>query len=75
MMVMADLAPPHPAEKFLRPIRAGTVQAVRILMIDALHFEAAVKIVPCAGFIGMDDGAFCAQSDASKLHWRIFSAA
>ena len=29
-----------------RPIRAGTVQAVSLLVIDALHFKAAMQIIP-----------------------------
>ncbi len=27
-------------------------------MIDALHFELAVQVVPAVAFVGVDDGAF-----------------
>ena len=42
VMVMADFSAAHTAEKFLRPIRAGAVETVSLLMVDALHFKAAV---------------------------------
>ena len=38
----ADLAATQAAEIFLRPIRAGAVQAVGFLVVDALHFEPGV---------------------------------
>jgi hypothetical protein len=58
MVMVANLTTAHAAEKFLRPIGAATVEAVSLLMIDPLHFELAVQIVPHAGFVGMNDGAF-----------------
>jgi hypothetical protein len=45
-MMVANLSPAHAAEKFLRPIGAGTVQAVRFFVIDTLHFEPAMQLVP-----------------------------
>jgi hypothetical protein len=46
MVMMPDLGAAHAAEKFLCPIRASAVEAVGFLMIDALHFKAAVQLVP-----------------------------
>jgi hypothetical protein len=34
------------AEIFLGHVRASAVQRVRLLMVDELHFEARVKVVP-----------------------------
>ena len=56
-MVMPDLGTPHAAEKFLRPIRASAVQAVRLFVVDALHLITGMQIVPGAGFVGVNDGA------------------
>jgi hypothetical protein len=52
-----DLDAAHTAEKFLCLIRASTVEAIRLLMVDPLHFEAAMRIVPSPGFVGMDNRA------------------
>jgi hypothetical protein len=46
MVVVADLGTAHAAKEFLRPIGASAVEAVRLLMVDALHFEAAMKCIP-----------------------------
>ena len=48
--LMADLGAPHTAEKFLCPIRAS--EAVCLFMIDTLHFEAAMKLIPIGRFVG-----------------------
>jgi len=50
MVMMADLGAPHTAEKFLCPIRAS--EAVCLFMIDTLHFEAAMKLIPIGRFVG-----------------------
>jgi hypothetical protein len=57
VVMVANLSAAHAAEKLFRPVRAGAVEAVRLLMIDALHFEAAVQRIPRAAFVGVDDGA------------------
>ena len=59
MVVVSNLGATHAAEKFLRPIRASAVEAVRYLVIDALHFEASMKIVPARGLIRVDDRSLC----------------
>jgi hypothetical protein len=46
MVMMADLGAPHTAEKFLCSILASAVKAVCLFMIDTLHFEAAMKLIP-----------------------------
>ena len=58
MVMMADLGTAHTAEKFLCPIRASAVKAVCLFMIDTLHFEAAMKLIPIGRFVGADNGAF-----------------
>ena len=55
-MVDADLGAAQAAEIFFGLIGAGPVKAVRLLMIDALHFEALVQPIPCAAFIGVNRG-------------------
>ena len=46
MMMNADLGAAQAAEIFLGLIRAGTVEAVGLLMVDALHFETFVQTIP-----------------------------
>jgi hypothetical protein len=58
VMVMADRDAAHAAEKAFGLVGAGAVQAVRLLVIDALHLVAAVQVVPCAGLVGVNDRAF-----------------
>ena len=41
MVMVADLGAAQAAEIFLRPIRAGAVERIGFLMVDALHFESA----------------------------------
>src|SRR4051794_13115828 len=69
---MADFGAAHAAEKLFRPIRAGAVEAVRLLMVNALHFEAAVQRVPRAAFVGMHDraGLDASLNEADGLTFR-----
>src|SRR3569832_2250412 len=53
MMMVTNLCAAQTAEKFLRHVRAGTIGAVRLSVIDALHFKAGVQTVPARGFIGV----------------------
>jgi hypothetical protein len=55
-MVNADLGTPQAAEIFLSLIGAGTVKAVRLLMVDALHFETLMQAIPRGGFVGVNRG-------------------
>src|SRR6185312_1022416 len=55
--VVADLRPAHAAEKLLRPIRAGAVLRVCLLVNNALHFETGVQLVPVRAFVGIHEGA------------------
>jgi hypothetical protein len=48
VVVMLNLATAYPAEKFFRPIRASAVLAVCLLMLDPLHFKAAMQRIPNA---------------------------
>jgi hypothetical protein len=40
-MMMADFGASHTAEKFFRPIRASTVEAI---VVDPLHFKSAMQL-------------------------------
>jgi len=57
MVVDADLGTAQTAEIFFSLIRAGTIEAVRLLVVDALHFKPLMKAIPRTGFVGIDDGA------------------
>ena len=57
MVMVANFGAAHAAEKFLCPIRAGAVEAVRLFVIDPLHFELAVQAIPRCRFVGIDDGS------------------
>jgi len=46
MVVDADLGTAQAAEIFLSLIGASAVEAVRFLMVDALHFETLVEAIP-----------------------------
>ena len=48
-------------EIFLRPVRASAVQAIRLLVIDPLHFEASCNPSHEVSFVGVDD---CSLGDA-----------
>lgn len=59
VVMVPDFGAAHPAEDRLCPIGAGAVQAVRLLMIDPLHFVTGVQIVPSPAFVRIDDRALC----------------
>ena len=52
---MADLRPPHAREKRLGVVRVDPAfQAVGFLVVDPMHREPAMKLVPCAGLVRID---------------------
>ncbi|MEA2966359.1 MAG: hypothetical protein QOI46_6457 [Alphaproteobacteria bacterium] len=53
MVMMANLAPAHAAEKPFRRIRASAVLRVRLFVIDALYLETRMQGVPIRRFIGI----------------------
>ena len=55
MVMLADLRPPQPGEIALRLVCAGAIRAIRLAMIDPLHLEARMKIIPSPCLVGMDD--------------------
>ena len=58
MMMVSDLRTSHAREERFGVVCVDVaVDAVRFLMIDPVHREPAVKLVPCAGFIGINLGA------------------
>jgi len=54
--MVSDFRAAHTAEKFLCPIRASAVKAVSLFMIDALHFKAAMQLVPICGLVSIHNG-------------------
>src|ERR1700719_3352716 len=57
-MVMADLRSTHAAEKRFGIIAVDAIaEAVGFLMVDAVHREPAVQLVPRAAFVGINLGA------------------
>ena len=46
VMVDADFSTAETAEVLFRPIRAGTVQRVRFLVVDPFNFETFMQVVP-----------------------------
>jgi hypothetical protein len=42
--MVPDLRATHAREKFLRSVRASAVEPVGFLMVDPLHFEAALQV-------------------------------
>jgi hypothetical protein len=48
MMMMALFGATHPAEKFLRPIRASAIEAIGFFVINALHFVLGMQRIPRA---------------------------
>jgi hypothetical protein len=58
VVVMADFGAAHAGKERLGVVRVDiAVQAIGFLMVDAVHREAAVQLVPRAGFVGVDFGA------------------
>jgi hypothetical protein len=57
VVMMADLGAAHAGEERLGVVRVDPAfQAVGFLVVDPVHREAAMKLVPCAGFVGVDFG-------------------
>src|SRR5271167_4250224 len=54
-MMMTDLRPTHAREERFGVVRVDPAfQAVGFLMVDPVHREAAVKLVPGASLVGID---------------------
>jgi len=58
MVVNANCSPAQAAEILFGLVRAGTVKAISLLMIDALHFKPFMQVIPRTGFVGVQNGAF-----------------
>src|ERR1700720_686913 len=58
MVMVADLGSAHAAEKRFGVVAVDAVaETVRLLMVDPVHREPAVQLVPGAGFVGVNLGA------------------
>jgi hypothetical protein len=56
-VVLADLRASQPRDIALRLVRAGAVLALGFAMIDPLHFEARMEIVPSSRLVSVDGAA------------------
>ena len=66
VMMLPDLRAPQPGEIALRVVCAGAIRAIRLAMIDSLHLEARMKIIPSPCLVGMDDAP---SGDAPTNDW------
>jgi len=57
VVVMPQLAAPQARVEGLRPVGAGAVEAVANLMVDPLHREPGVQLVPGRALVGVEHGA------------------
>ena len=55
MMVLADFGAAEPGEITFRPVRAGAIRTIRLAVIDPLHLERSMQIVPSPRLVRMDD--------------------
>jgi len=56
VVVNADLGTARAGEVFPSLIGASAIQRVRLLTVDALHFEPLMQIIPSAALVGIHDG-------------------
>jgi hypothetical protein len=54
VMMLANLRAPEPRDIAFGLVRAGAIRAIRLTMIDSLHLEARVEVIPGSCFVGMD---------------------
>lgn len=57
MVMDTDLPATEAAEILFSLIGAGSVKAVRFLMVDALDLETLMEMIPSGGFVGVNLGA------------------
>jgi len=62
VMMLAYLRAPKPGDITFCLVCAGAIRAIRLAMIDPLHLEARMKIIPSPCLAGVDDGS---SGDAS----------
>ncbi len=55
VMMLPDLRAPQPGEIALRVVCAGAIRAIRLAMIDSLHLEARMKIIPSPCLVRVDN--------------------
>ena len=55
MVMLANLCAPEPRDVAFCLVCAGAIRTIRLAMIDPLHFEARMKIIPSPCLVGVDD--------------------
>ena len=72
MVMVADFRAAHAAEKALGVVAVDAVaETVRLLMVDPVHREAGMEIVPRAAFVGINLGAL-GDPGANEVERRDF---
>lgn len=66
-MVDANFGATQAAEMFVSLVRASAVEAVGLLMVDPLHFETFVQVIPCGAFVRVNRGALGDRDDQRLL--------
>ena len=54
MMVMANFGATHAGKEALCPVRAGAIEGVGFLVIDAADIEAFVQVISRSGFVSIE---------------------
>jgi hypothetical protein len=67
MVVDANLGTAQAGEVFLRLIGASAVEAVRLLMVDTLHFKTVVQAIPSAAFVRVNGSALRYYGASAKI--------
>lgn len=57
MVVLAEFGAAQPGEEAFRHVGAGFFPAIGFAVVDAVHGEAAIQIIPGLCFVGVDRGA------------------
>lgn len=57
VMVDANFSAAQAAEVLFSPVRRSAIKRIRLLMINPLNFKPLMQVVPCGGFVSMDDSA------------------
>jgi len=55
VVMLPDLRAPQPRDIAFRLVRAGAICAIRLAMIDPLHLEARMKIIPSPCRVSVDN--------------------
>jgi hypothetical protein len=69
VVVNAALGAAQPGEVFLSHVNARAIEAVCLLMADALDRETLMRVIPCRRFIGMHNRSFAMRARMNEAAW------